>query len=37
MTREQYLGRLASGYLDYVTWEPESITVRVYGSAAVMM
>jgi hypothetical protein len=36
MTREEYLGRLASKYLDYVVWEPDSISVRVYGTAAVL-
>jgi hypothetical protein len=33
---EQYLGQIASGELDYVTWEPETIEVRRYGDGAVL-
>lgn len=36
MTREQYLGRLARRTLDYVVWEPDSISARVYGTEAVL-
>jgi hypothetical protein len=36
-TKEQYLGGIASGQLDYLVWEPESpIEVRLYGRAAVI-
>jgi Domain of unknown function (DUF4440) len=34
LTKEQYLGGLASGALDYLTWDPETIEVRVYGRVA---
>jgi hypothetical protein len=33
-SREQYLGSLSSGYLDYLHWDPGPIDVRVSGSAA---
>jgi hypothetical protein len=37
LSKEQYLGGVASGELDYVVWEPESsIDVRVHGDAAVI-
>lgn len=36
LTKEQYLGQIASGELDYVTWEPETIEVRRYGDGAVL-
>jgi uncharacterized protein DUF4440 len=35
-SKEQYLGGLASGQLDYVVWDPDSIAVRLYGQAAVI-
>jgi hypothetical protein len=35
-SKEQYLGQVASGELDYVTWEPETIDVRRYGDGAVL-
>lgn len=35
-SKEQYLGAVASGELDYQTWEPGQIDVRVYGGAAVI-
>lgn len=36
LTKEQYLGGIASGELDYLFWEPDSIAVRLYGEAAVI-
>lgn len=37
LSREQYLGGIESGQLDYLVWEPESsIDVRVHGEAAVI-
>jgi len=35
-TKEQYLGAVASGELDYLRWEPGEIEVRVYGAAAII-
>jgi len=35
-SKEQYLGGIASGEIDYRVWEPESIEVRFYSSAAVI-
>jgi hypothetical protein len=32
----EYLGDIASGNLDYLIWEPETIEVRPYGDAAVI-
>jgi len=36
LSKEQYLGGIASGELDYLVWEPDSIAVRLYGEAAVI-
>jgi ketosteroid isomerase-like protein len=37
LSKEQYLGDIASGQIDYLMWEPEStIDVRVHGDAAVI-
>jgi hypothetical protein len=36
LSKEQYLGGIASGQIRYLYWEPEAIAVRVYGPAAVM-
>ena len=36
LSKEQYLGELASGALDYILWEPGMIEVRRYGEAAVI-
>ncbi len=36
LSREQYLGAIASGHMRYVSWEPEAISVRLYGTAAVL-
>ncbi|MGK5064911.1 nuclear transport factor 2 family protein [Janthinobacterium sp. LB3P112] len=36
LSREQYLGAIASGQMRYVSWEAEAISVRLYGTAAVL-
>ncbi|HAF25504.1 MAG TPA: DUF4440 domain-containing protein [Blastocatellia bacterium] len=36
LSKEQYFGGIASGDLDYLVWEPESIEVRLYVQAAVI-
>jgi hypothetical protein len=36
LSKEQYLGGVASGEIDYLVWEPESIEVRLYGMAALI-
>ena len=36
LSRDEYLGAIANGHIDYVAWEPGSIDVRVYGNAAVI-
>ena len=36
LSREQYLGAIASGHMRYVSWEPEAISVRLYGTAAIL-
>ena len=36
LSKEQYLGGIGSGQLDYLFWEPDSIAVRLYGDAAVI-
>jgi hypothetical protein len=36
LTKEQYLGAIASGQLKYLVWEPEDIAVRVYAESAVL-
>lgn len=36
-SKEEYLGRIASGRINYLEWEPESsIEVRLYGTGAVL-
>jgi hypothetical protein len=36
-SKEEYLGRVASGVFNYLVWEPDSpIEVRLYGQAAVI-
>jgi ketosteroid isomerase-like protein len=36
-SKEEYLGRVASGVFNYLIWEPDSpIEVRLYGQAAVI-
>lgn len=34
LSRDEYLGAIATGYLKYLVWEPEAIEVRLYGNAA---
>jgi hypothetical protein len=36
LSRDEYLGAIASGELDYLLWEPGTIEVRRYGEATVM-
>jgi hypothetical protein len=36
LSKEQYLGAIGSGEVDYLFWEPDSIAVRLYGEAAVI-
>lgn len=36
LSKEQYLGGIGSGQLDYLFWEPEAMAVRVYGDVAVI-
>jgi len=36
VTKEEYLRGVASGQVDYLFWQPDSITVRRYGAAAVI-
>lgn len=35
-SRDRYLGEIASGQIDYLFWEPDSIAVHLYGDAAVI-
>lgn len=36
LSKEQYLGGIASGQIKYLAWEPESIVVRLYGDVGVI-
>jgi hypothetical protein len=36
LSKEQYLGGIGSGQIQYLYWEPEAITVRLYGEMAVI-
>lgn len=36
LSKEQYLSSVASGESDYLYWEPDTISVRLYGAAAVI-
>jgi hypothetical protein len=36
LSKEQYLGAVGAGEVDYLYWEPDSIAVRLYGDAAVI-
>jgi hypothetical protein len=36
LSRDEYLGAIASGELDYLVWEPGTIKIRRYGEAAVV-
>ena len=35
-SKERYMGEIESGVLDYKTWDPGKIAVRLYGDAAVI-
>lgn len=36
LSKEEYLGAIASGQIRYLTWEPADIAVRPYDNAAVI-
>jgi hypothetical protein len=36
LSKEQYLGGISAGQIQYMYWEPESIAVRLYGDVAVI-
>ncbi len=36
LSKEEYLGGIASGQIDYLYWEPDSIAVRLYEDVAVI-
>ena len=36
LTKGQYLGGIGAGHIRYLYWEPDLITVRVHGGAAVL-
>jgi uncharacterized protein DUF4440 len=36
LSKEQYLGGIASGQIRYLYWEPGPIAVRLYGEVAVL-
>jgi hypothetical protein len=36
VSKEQYLGGIKAGQIHYLYWEPEAITVRLYGDVAVI-
>src|SRR5689334_7367734 len=36
LSKNQYLGGIASGELDYLVWEPDSIEVRLYDHTAII-
>lgn len=36
LSKEEYLGAVASGAINYLVWEPESIEVRLYGEMALI-
>jgi hypothetical protein len=36
LSKAEYLGAIASGDIDYLVWEPETIAVKVYADAAVI-
>jgi ketosteroid isomerase-like protein len=35
-SKAEYLGAIASGEIDYLSWEPETIEVKLYGDVAVI-
>ncbi|NHQ87492.1 nuclear transport factor 2 family protein [Iodobacter sp. HSC-16F04] len=36
LSKAQYLGAIAAGQIKYLNWEPDSIDVRVAGTAAII-
>ncbi len=36
LSKEEYLGHIASGHFDYRVWEPAAIAVRVQGKMALL-
>jgi Domain of unknown function (DUF4440) len=36
LSKEQYLGAVAAGDINYIVWEPETIEVRLYGQVALI-
>jgi len=36
LSKDQFLGEVASGEIDFLVWEPQALDVRVYGQAAVI-
>lgn len=36
LSKEQYLGWIASGMINYLVWEPEDIAVRMHGELAIL-
>lgn len=36
LSKDQYLGAVASGQIRYLAWDPSDIAVRLYSTAAVM-
>ena len=36
LSKSEYLGAIAAGEIDYLSWEPGNIEVRIYGDAAVI-
>ena len=36
LSKAQYLGGIASGFIDYLVWDPDSIAVRLYDKVAVI-
>lgn len=36
LSKDQYLGGISAGQIHYLYWQPQTIAVRLYGSAAVI-
>ena len=36
LSKAQYLGGIATGFIDYLVWDPDSIAVRLYDNVAVI-
>lgn len=36
LSKEQYLGKIASGMINYLVWEPDEIAVRMHGELAIL-